>query len=99
MPRSVRKCIYDKLVRDKLPQRMRQEGEIIDLRILRGEEYRKALTKKLGEEVSVLALSTDLGMQELAVIQEIMDCIAKSRGISRAEIVGAQYSKRCLRII
>lgn len=46
------RCVqYDKLIRDKIPEIILDEGKKCETRVLNREEYRRYLQEKLQEEV------------------------------------------------
>ena len=62
--------IYNKLVRDNIPEIMIKNGAKPVTRVLNDEEYREELNKKLLEEVNEYLESKDI--LELADIQEVL---------------------------
>ena len=72
--------IYNKLVRDKIPEIIKAEGKQVKTRILDDEEYRKELNKKLQEEVKEYL--EDNNVEELADIVEVIHGILNSMNIS-----------------
>lgn len=71
--------IYNKLVRDKIPEIIKAEGKQVKTRILDDEEYRKELNKKLQEEVKEYL--EDNNVEELADIVEVIYGILNSMNI------------------
>lgn len=84
--------IYNKLVRDKIPQIMESNGEKAITKILNDEEYTKALHTKLDEEV--LEFHQDDNAEELADILEVVFALAKSKGYSEEELLALRNKKR-----
>lgn len=76
---------YNKLVRDKIPDLIRQKGEIPVVRILDEAEYREALEIKLSEEAGEFL--RDQNLEELADILEVVYALAESLGASREELL------------
>ena len=69
--------MYNKLVRDNIPEIIKSNGETPITRILDDEEYKKELERKLLEEYNeVLESSGDDRMEELADMLEVMISIA-----------------------
>jgi predicted house-cleaning noncanonical NTP pyrophosphatase (MazG superfamily) len=66
--------IYNKLVRDRIPEIIRANGETPVTRILGDKEYLSELIRKLDEEVS--EFKADLSVEELADIQEVVLALA-----------------------
>lgn len=77
--------VYNKLVRDKIPEIIRSNGETPDFRILSDEEYLLALEQKLDEEVS--EYHRDKNAEELADILEVVFALADAIGCSREELM------------
>ena len=77
--------IYNKLVRDKIPQIIREQGEVPNYRILDQEEYICCLEQKLDEEVG--EYHRDRNAEELADILEVLFALADSLGCSREELM------------
>lgn len=72
--------IYNKLVRDNIPQIMVQNGAEPVTRILNDEEYFQELNKKLTEEVAEYLESYEI--VEIADIIEVLRAILELKGIS-----------------
>jgi predicted house-cleaning noncanonical NTP pyrophosphatase (MazG superfamily) len=72
--------IYDKLVRDKIPQIINNSGKTCHYEILDDEKYIALLDAKLFEEM--LEYHQDKNLEELADIVEVIYAIAKSKGCS-----------------
>ena len=68
--------IYNKLVRDKIPQIIEEKGGKAEIRILSDEEYRTFLEAKLDEEVA--EYHRDQCAEELADILEVVYALAAS---------------------
>ena len=72
--------IFNKLVRDKIPDIIRGEGRIAKTRVLNDKEYRQELNKKLQEEVKEYLEENNV--EELADIVEVVYGILNSMGVS-----------------
>ena len=86
---------YNKLVRDKIPEIIRQQGENPIFRILDQEEYFRCLEQKLDEEVG--EYHRDKNAEELADILEVVFALADSIGCSwenLMEICQRKYEAR-----
>lgn len=70
--------MIEKLVRDGIPEIIRNKGEIPTVRTLNKEEYLLALDKKLSEEVAEYLEANDL--DELGDVIEVIRAIASARG-------------------
>ncbi len=66
--------IYNKLVRDGIPEIIARDGKKPVTRILDDKEYIDELVKKLGEEYE--EFKTELSLEELADIQEVVLALA-----------------------
>lgn len=76
--------IYNKLVRDKIPEIMKNKGEKAVTRILPHESYLSELDKKLNEEFREYQESKDI--EELADIIEVIYSISEAKGCSVDEL-------------
>ena len=70
--------IYNKLVRDKIPEIIKKNGSSCEVRKLSDNEYIEMLDAKLIEEVKEYQESQDI--EEIADILEVLMAITKSRG-------------------
>lgn len=75
--------IYNKLVRDKIPEIIKSEGREVKARTLTNEEYKKELNKKLKEEVREYLENNNV--EELADIVEVVYGILNSMDITIEE--------------
>ena len=83
--------VYNKLVRDKIPGLIRQQGAKPLIRVLDDEEYAHCLADKLNEEVA--EFHRDRNIEELADILEVVFALADSLGSSRAELMEVYQQK------
>jgi predicted house-cleaning noncanonical NTP pyrophosphatase (MazG superfamily) len=70
------KKVYNKLVRDRIPEIIAGDGKKAKTRILNDKEYRRELIKKLEEETKELAKYPSA--EELADIKELVIAIRES---------------------
>ena len=75
---------YDKLVRDRIPEVIRERGGTPIIHIAQHEEYRIKLQEKLQEEVKEFI--QDGHDEELADIVEVVYAICEYRGIDREQL-------------
>jgi predicted house-cleaning noncanonical NTP pyrophosphatase (MazG superfamily) len=75
---------YDKLVRDKIPEIIRENGKNPVIRVLSSEEYLLMLEEKLNEEVREYL--EDKNLDELADVLEVIYAICKNRGYTPADL-------------
>ena len=71
---------YDKLVRDKIPEIIHDQGKGVCFRVLSDAEFKEYLVKKLYEEVTEFCESRSL--EELADITEVIYALAEVNGYS-----------------
>jgi len=83
--------VYNKLVRDKIPEIMESKGEKPKFRILSDEEYICSLEQKLDEEVG--EYHQDKNAEELADILEVVFALADVNGCSREELTEIYQKK------
>jgi len=91
------KIIYNKLVRDKIPEIIKQDGADPQIRILEEEKFLEALFKKLEEEVSELISARDNKKEvekEIGDIYEIIEAIIENCGLDRGEILRLKGERR-----
>lgn len=76
--------IYNKLVRDRIPEIIEEGGNSAKTKILTDEEYIAELDKKLIEEMNEYLESGSL--EELADLTEVIRAVALARGHSLDEL-------------
>lgn len=87
--------IFNKLVRDNIPNIIDNNGEVAVTRVLDDEEYRKELYKKLLEEANEVINSTEEEtLEELADVLEILSSIASLNNKSIEDIIEIARMKR-----
>ena len=89
-----------KLVRDLIPELIRQSGGNPEVRALSGEELVVALGAKLGEEAAEVAEALDdreALIDELADVTEVISALKAIRGISDRDVADAAAAKAELR--
>ena len=75
---------YNKVVRDKIPEIIKESGKKFNLKQLDDESFLAELEKKLIEEVNEYAESKDV--EELADLLEVIYRISELRGVSSDEL-------------
>lgn len=86
---------YEKLVRDKIPEIIRSNGEEPETRILSDIEYKQELEKKLLEEYhEVLEVTGDNRIEELADMLEVMISLASLENKSIDDVIAVADKKR-----
>lgn len=91
--------VFNKLVRDKIPEMIESHGEIPVTRVLEDEEYRSELYIKLKEECNevVEAETHEETIEELADVLEVIKAILalESSTLTEVEVVAeAKNNKR-----
>ena len=84
--------IYNKLVRDKIPEIIEASGKTCETKILSDEEYLQMLDKKLDEELA--EYHQEQNIEELADLLEVLYAIAKARGYSIEELEHVRLEKQ-----
>lgn len=84
--------IYQKLVRDIIPNIIEQDGQRAVTRVLGTTEYRRELLKKLVEEATEL-LHSDGSIEERADVAEVLRALDKQIGYTSDEIEAARVTK------
>ena len=89
------KKVYNKLVRDKIPEIIEQSGKLCEISVLSDEEYLTALDKKLNEELQEFRQSGEI--EELADILEVVYAIAQAKGYSIERLQSLREEKKTAR--
>jgi len=84
--------IYNKLVRDKIPQIIEDSGKKCEIHIANEEEHYNLLEAKLQEEVQEFL--TDKNLEELADVMEVLFGLADSLGFSEEELLRKREEKK-----
>ena len=87
-----KEIVYHKLVRDKIPEIIRQSGKTCETEILPDDEYLKMLDQKLDEELA--EYHQDQNIEELADLLEVLHAVAKARGYSIEEVDQVRVEKK-----
>lgn len=83
--------LYNKLVRDKIPEIIAQQGESANTRILNGKEYTVALEQKLDEETA--EFHKEKNLEELADILEVVYALADDLGYTKEDLLQVYNQK------
>ena len=83
--------IYDKLVRDKIPEIIEKSGKQCEMEILSDEKYLEMIDKKLDEELA--EYHKDKNIEELADLLEVIYAATKARGYSIEELEKVRTEK------
>lgn len=82
---------YNKLVRDNIPDLIREDGDIPVIRTLNDEDYAACLREKLREEVEEFLKESNL--DELSDILEVLDALSNLQGWTDSEIQRVRRDK------
>jgi len=87
--------IYNKLIRDRIPEIIAKDGNTADIIILSEESFKQAIKEKLIEEATEVlnADNRDEVLSELADLQEVMDTIKQMYNINTLEVNTIQAVK------
>jgi predicted house-cleaning noncanonical NTP pyrophosphatase (MazG superfamily) len=88
--------VYDKLVRDRIPEIIHQSGGTCGTETLSDDRvFRRALLDKLVEEASEVATASDENQAaELADLLEVIDTLIEACGLSHAAVRALQEQRR-----
>ena len=90
--------IFNKLVRDNIPNIIHSNNEVAITRILSNEEYRLELYKKLKEECEevIESKTSSETIEELADVFEVLKSIAQLENKSIDDVINVA-SEKCLK--
>ena len=80
----MKRIIYNKLVRDKIPEIIEQTGQACACSVLSDGDYLNMLDEKLNEELA--EYQEDKSIEELADLLEVVRAVARARGSSIEEV-------------
>ncbi|MPM26894.1 hypothetical protein SDC9_73399 [bioreactor metagenome] len=84
--------VYNKLVRDKIPQVIEEDGRRCETSIVSKEELLPLLEEKLKEEVN--EFMQDKNLEELADIMEVVFGLAENLGYSEEDLLKKREEKK-----
>ena len=87
--------VYNKLVRDRIPEIIENSGKKFTTKILDDDQYELELKKKLKEEMEEYqnASNDNEALEELADLLELMHALAKVHGASMEEVEKIRQDK------
>ena len=86
--------VYNKLVRDKIPEIIKTKGEEPITRELSLEEYKLALENKLKEECQEVFLASGKErIEEIADALEVLKALAKTEGATLEDVIAVADKK------
>lgn len=89
------RVIYNKLVRDRIPEIIEADGHHAVARVVEGQEYREALLAKLVEEAREAASSPPHELSgELADVWEVLHALLKTLPLTASELDELAAAKR-----
>lgn len=83
---------YGKLVRDNIPNIIKENGEIPNIEVLSNDRYLKELDRKLFEEMIEYEDSKEL--EEIADILEVLEAIVYARGYKFEDVLKIKEDKK-----
>lgn len=85
-----------KLVRDWIPDLIREHGDVCDWRVMTQDEFIDALFDKLVEEANEArdCLPTQSPLEEIADVQAVIDALLPAIGHTRADLEAEMQRKR-----
>lgn len=87
--------VYNKLVRDKIPDIIKKNNEECIITTLNEEEYKKALEDKLVEELNEVLESTGNNrIEELSDMIEVITSLAKLEGKTLNDVIEASSKRK-----
>ena len=87
--------VYDKLVRDRIPEIIEASGNKCEIEVVSDEVALEYLYKKLNEEVGELL--EDRNLDEIADCLEVLFAIGAKYGYSEDEVLGRRNEKKLKR--
>ena len=87
--------IYNKLVRDRIPEIIKSDGKICVTEILSDAQYLEMLDAKLNEELAEYQESKSL--EELADLMEVMRAVVNARGWTWEQLEKVRQEKAAKR--
>ena len=90
-----KRTVYNKLVRDRIPEIIEASGKTCTVEVLDNDVYIQALDAKLSEELAEYQQSKAL--EELADLLEVMGAVVKARGYTWDDLTRVRKEKRAQR--
>lgn len=87
----MKEIVYDKLVRDKIPEIIEKSAKQCKTEILSDEKYLEMIDKKLDEELA--EYHKDKNIEELADLLEVIYAATKARGYSIEDLEKVRAEK------
>lgn len=84
--------VYDKLVRDRIPEIIEASGSKCEIEVVSDEVSLEYLYRKLSEEVEELL--SDRNLDEIADVMEVLFAIGKKYGYSEDDVLDRREQKK-----
>ncbi|WGX74449.1 nucleoside triphosphate pyrophosphohydrolase [Paraclostridium bifermentans] len=84
--------VYDKLVRDRIPEIIESSGNKCEIEVVSDEVALEYLYKKLNEEVCELL--EDKNLDEIADVMEVLFAIGSKYGYSEEDVLNRRAEKK-----
>ena len=91
----MKQIIYNKLVRDRIPEIIESSGKTCTVEILSDEDYLRMIDAKLDEELA--EYHKDQNIEELADLLEVIYAATKARGYSIEQLETVRSEKAAKR--
>ena len=91
----MKQIIYNKLVRDRIPEIIESSGKTCKVEILSDEDYLRMVDAKLDEELA--EYHKDQNIEELADLLEVIYAATKARGYSIEQLETVRSEKAAKR--
>jgi predicted house-cleaning noncanonical NTP pyrophosphatase (MazG superfamily) len=87
--------LYNKLVRDKIPQIIEEKGKTANVRVLSDVEYKAMLDQKLHEEfLEYTHANEEAKVEELADLVEVVYALLESKGVRNEDFEKLMMKKK-----
>lgn len=83
--------VYNKLVRDRIPEIIKESGKECEIEIVNGIDKQELLEKKLLEEVN--EYMEDKNLEELADVMEVLFGLANELGFTEVDLLNKRKEK------
>ena len=83
---------YDKLVRDKIPKIIKENGKTCKTKTLKPEDIEKYYRAKIQEEMD--ELFENPCPEEMADLMEVVDCLRRVLQLSIEDVIDVKHTKR-----
>lgn len=87
--------VYHKLIRDRIPEIIEEQGHACVTRVMEPEEYLEMVDAKLDEELA--EYHKDQSLEELADLMEVIYAAAEARGYTREQLEKVRSEKEAKR--